>query len=142
MANNKKNQNREDQFDDEIVMEDMVQDAAPEVTEEELNDDLGTSAVSFELEGEAFSEDSELSAFESAEIEEVETLLENEIVSIVESLLFATDKPQSLAVLKSAFQGTKVRTAHIRSAIEKLQMEYANPTRGVRRSGWRLSNSH
>ncbi|MCB0350961.1 MAG: SMC-Scp complex subunit ScpB [Bdellovibrionales bacterium] len=133
---NKKNKKAKDVVVEEAVEAadadaDAVEAAAVEVTEEELNDDLGESAVSFELEGEGFTEDSELAAFESAEIEEVESLLENEIVSIVESMLFATDKPQSLAVLKSAFQGTKVRTAHIRSAIETLQMEYANPTRGV-----------
>lgn len=76
-------------------------------------------------------EASELGAFESAEVEEVESLTPNEIQSVVESLLFATDKPQTVAALKSAFQGTKVRTADIRAALENLQMEYANPIRGV-----------
>lgn len=76
-------------------------------------------------------EKNELAEFESAEIEAIEELSEIEIVSAVESLLFATDKPQSVAMLKAAFQGTKVRAADIRAALEKLAMEYASPTRGV-----------
>lgn len=112
-------------------LKDDEQTEMPEVSAEEINEDLGSGALDFELEGEDFAEGSELESFESAEIEVVEELTESEVASVVESMLFATDKPQSIAVLKSAFQGTKVRSAHIRAAIEKLQMDYANPSRGV-----------
>lgn len=73
----------------------------------------------------------ELASFESAEVEDIEEVSEDELLSAIESLLFATDKPQSIAMLKSAFQGTKVRSAQIRSAIERLQIEYTHPGRGV-----------
>jgi len=36
-----------------------------------------------------------------------------------------------VAVLKSAFQGTQVRVADIRAALERLRIEYSNPLRGV-----------
>ncbi|OFZ17672.1 MAG: SMC-Scp complex subunit ScpB [Bdellovibrionales bacterium RBG_16_40_8] len=75
--------------------------------------------------------DNELTQFDAAEIENIEELTEDEILSAVESLLFATDKPQSVAMLKSAFQGTKVRSAHIREALEKLTLEYNSSNRGV-----------
>lgn len=73
----------------------------------------------------------ELGQFESAEVEDIEEVSEDQLLSAVESLLFATEKPQSIAMLKSAFQGTRVRSAQIRSALEKLQIEYADLRRGV-----------
>ncbi len=86
----------------------------------------------FELKSKLNSElNSELAQFDAAEIDEIETLSESQIDAIVEGLLFATDKPQSVAVLKSAFQGTDVRAADIRAAIERLQLEYSHPKRAV-----------
>jgi len=76
-------------------------------------------------------EGTELEGFEPAEIEVQETLSEERIVSIVESLLFATDRPQSVAMIKTAFKGTNVRAADIRGALNQLQIEYAGATRGV-----------
>lgn len=97
-----------------------------EIAEEsELSDETEITDIS------DISDDSELAAFESAEIEDVEKLSEEQIVSIVESLLFATEKPQSVAMLKSAFQGTHVRSAQIRVALNQLQLDYSNPLRGV-----------
>jgi segregation and condensation protein B len=74
---------------------------------------------------------SELDSFSSAEIEDVEEVSEEKIASVVESLLFSSDKPQSIALMKAAFSGTKVRAADIRKALEKLEIEYSNPLRGV-----------
>ena len=76
-------------------------------------------------------EDTELAVFDAAEIEAVEEVSQEELMSAVESLLFASDRPQSAATLKAAFQGTKVRVSDIRSAIERLQLEYTNAARGV-----------
>ena len=73
----------------------------------------------------------ELEAFESEEIEEKEFVEEERIVSIVESILFSTEKPQSVAVLKQAFKGTNVTAKHIRRAIDRLMVEYAGAERGV-----------
>lgn len=76
-------------------------------------------------------EGTELEGFESAAIEEVEQLHEDQIASVVESLLFSTDRPQSVAMLRAAFKGTNVRTHHIRRALDQLQIEYAGARRGV-----------
>lgn len=73
----------------------------------------------------------ELAAYESAEIEDQEFVEAERVQSIIESLLFATDKPQSLASLKQAFKGTSVSTRHIRRALDALAVEYAGATRGV-----------
>ncbi|MEQ1665410.1 MAG: SMC-Scp complex subunit ScpB [Bdellovibrionales bacterium] len=97
-----------------------------DVLDADLTDELST-----DLAAEAVDSDNELSDFQSAEIEDVEELSAEQIVSVVESLLFASEKPQGIAALKTGFQGTKVRSSDIRAAIEKLQIEYSNPLRGV-----------
>lgn len=76
-------------------------------------------------------EGTELESFSSAAIEVEETLSEDRIASIVESLLFSTDRPQSVAVIKAAFKGTNVRSHHIRRALDQLQIDYADVRRGV-----------
>ncbi|MCB0412078.1 MAG: hypothetical protein KDD22_06095, partial [Bdellovibrionales bacterium] len=55
-------------------------------------------------------EGTELEAFASAEIEQEEFLEEDRIVSIVESMLFSTDRPVSIAAIKQCFKGTQVKT--------------------------------
>lgn len=73
----------------------------------------------------------ELEAYASAEIEEQEELAEDRIMSIVESVLFATDRPVTVATIKQAFKGTKVKSAQIRRALDQLQIDYADGRRGV-----------
>lgn len=73
---------------------------------------------------------SELEGFESAEIEDIEKLSAEKIRSIVESVLFATDKPLSIAVIKQSFKGTQVRSKDIRQALTELSDEYAQSWRG------------
>jgi len=75
-------------------------------------------------------EGTELEGFEAAEIEEVEHLTGEQIQSIVESVLFATDKPLSIAVIKQAFKGTQVRSKEIREALHSLQKDYNDSFRG------------
>lgn len=72
----------------------------------------------------------ELDAFESAEIEDVEVLTAEQIRSVTESILFATDKPLSLAVIKQSFKGTQVKSKDLREALTALQDEYAQSYRG------------
>lgn len=74
---------------------------------------------------------SELEAFASAEIEEVEELQEEQVHSILESLLFASDKPVSFLTLKAAFRGTNVDSTSIKRALEQLSVEFAGAKRGV-----------
>jgi len=65
-----------------------------------------------------------------------------ELISIIESLLFATDKPISLATFKSVFAGTTIDTKQIKKALEEMTSIYADPTRGVSleevTGGWQL----
>jgi segregation and condensation protein B len=66
-----------------------------------------------------------------ADPEPTEFVENDQLISIVESLLFSTDKPVSLATLKSLFKGTNVRTKDIARALDILASEYASATRGV-----------
>lgn len=76
-------------------------------------------------------EDSELAEFDTADIEELEFVADEQLESIIESVLFATDKPVTLNALKVIFKGTNVKTDKIRRTIEKLAVGYASGTRGV-----------
>jgi segregation and condensation protein B len=76
-------------------------------------------------------EGTELDGFESAEIEEVEFVEEERLESIIESVLFASDRPTSLASLKLLFKGTNIRGDKIRRALDQLAVEYAGGRRGV-----------
>ncbi len=75
-------------------------------------------------------ENSELAEFESAQIEDVEHLTEGQIRSVVESVLFSTDKPISIALIKQAFKGTQVKSKDIREALTALATEYKESDRG------------
>jgi segregation and condensation protein B len=66
-----------------------------------------------------------------ADPEPTEFVENDQLISIVESLLFSTDKPVSLATLKSLFKGTNVRTKDIARALDILASDYASATRGV-----------
>jgi len=76
-------------------------------------------------------EDSELGSFESGVIEETDFIEESQLDSIIESILFASDRPVSLARMKEIFAGTQITAEKIKSAIEKLAISLANPHRGV-----------
>lgn len=76
-------------------------------------------------------EGSELEAFESADIEELEFVEEERLDSIIESILFASDRPVSLASLKLVFKGTNIKTDKLKKAIERFAVELAGSRRGV-----------
>jgi len=76
-------------------------------------------------------EGSELEAFESAEIEEKIFIEDERAESIIESLLFASDKPVSLATLRELFKDTNIEKAHIKRILDRLAVEYAGARRGV-----------
>ena len=75
-------------------------------------------------------EDSELSEYESGEVEDLEFLGTEEISSIIESLLFANDKPVSFKTIKDCFKGTQVKVSQVKKSIELLKVDYASPARG------------
>lgn len=121
----------------EASEDDVVMEASSE-EESEDEDGEGLEAAGEEIadssdeqnEGDPAIENSELGAFESAEIEDVDTISANEIRSIVESVLFTTDKPISIALIKQAFKGTQVKSKDIREALTALSEEYLNSSRG------------
>jgi len=67
----------------------------------------------------------------SAPEREAEFIDSFRLLSALEALLFASDKPMSLAMLKQAFTGTTVDTKTLKKALEELQVLCADPTRGV-----------
>lgn len=72
-------------------------------------------------------------AIEEEEIpdEPTEFIDHDKLVSIVESLLFSTDKPVSLATFKALFKGSNIRTKDIMRALDQLASSYAAAERGV-----------
>lgn len=100
----------------------------PEVTDDESNEDaeeLLATTADIDLEG------SELDGFESAQIDELEFVEDEQAHSIVESILFASDRPVSLASIKEVFKGTNVRKDKIKRILDNLSVEYASGNRGV-----------
>lgn len=73
----------------------------------------------------------ELDGFESADIEDIEFVEAEQVESIIESILFASDRPVSLASIQMVFKGTNVKKEKIRDALEVLAVEYAGGRRGV-----------
>lgn len=103
-----------------------IESFLPEVSDEELMEPLKNSA-----EAEVSLEGTELDAFEAAAIEEQEFVEEERLESIIESILFASDRPVSLNSLKMVFKGTNIRPDQVRRALEQLAVEYAGGRRGV-----------
>lgn len=112
-----------------IFTEEATEGFLPEVTEEEI---LASSEEQSSLLANTESvEGTELDAYESADIEELEFIEEERLDSIIESILFASDRPVSLASIKLVFKGTNVRTDKIRRALDRLAVELAGSRRGV-----------
>ena len=76
-------------------------------------------------------EGSELDGFESADIETTEVVEEAHLQSILEGILFASDRPVSLASLKVVFKGTNIKSEQIRKVLQKMQIDYSSGERGV-----------
>ena len=68
---------------------------------------------------------------ESAAIEEVQFVEDEQLESIIESVLFASDRPVSLASLKLVFKGTNIKGDRIKKCLDRLAVEYAGSRRGV-----------
>jgi len=119
---------QEEVFEEGLLVESLGGEAdreEPEISEEEiLAMEAQEEAPEVEVSG------SELEDFESAEIEDVHFIDDDQLSSIVESLLFATDRPVSLAHIKATFKGTNIKTKHIKSTLEDLASDYASARRG------------
>lgn len=76
-------------------------------------------------------EGSELDDYEPVNIEDIEFVEDERAESIIESILFATDKPVSLNAIKLVFKGTNVKGDKIKRILDKLAIDYASGNRGV-----------
>lgn len=103
----------------------LQEDEAPEGFLPEADEDELESLEVADIDG------SELDGFESAQIEDLEFVEDERIESIIESILFASDRPVSLASIQMVFKGTTVKKDKIRRAIDALAVEYAGGRRGV-----------
>lgn len=100
----------------------------PEADDAEVAELTAVDAAAFpevDLEG------TELDSFEAAEIEEKEFIEDERLESIIESILFASDRPVGLGSLKMVFKGTNIKTENIRRTLDRLAVEYAGARRGV-----------
>lgn len=71
-------------------------------------------------------------AEEEANSEEPVEFIDNDkLISILESLLFATDKPVSIATMKVLFKGSNIKSRDIQRALDILASSYASADRGV-----------
>ncbi|MEQ1721759.1 MAG: SMC-Scp complex subunit ScpB [Pseudobdellovibrio sp.] len=131
MASNNKNTPVEEivnDVDTEVTVflneETLEEGFLPEVPEEALE--------AAELtETEILVEGTELDSFESAQIEDLEFVEDEQVESIIESILFASDRPVSFAALQLVFKGTTVKKEKIRRALDAIAVEYAGGRRGV-----------
>ncbi len=73
---------------------------------------------------------------------ELEFIDQAQAYSILESLLFSSDRPLGLGTFKQVFKGTTFQTKHIKKALEDLQSFYSEASRGVSleeiNGGWQL----
>lgn len=105
---------------EEAQDEELAVDAA-----EEADSELDIATDNEDIEG------SELEDFDSVNIEELEFVEDERAESIIESILFATDKPVSVNAIKLVFKGTNVKGDKIRRILDKLAVDYASGNRGV-----------
>ncbi len=106
----------------EGFLPDIVEDSM--VEENSSENELAASA-DIDLEG------SELEGFESAQIDEPEFIENEQAESIIESILFASDRPVSLASISEVFKGTNIKKTHITRILDTLSVEYAGGRRGI-----------
>lgn len=67
---------------------------------------------------------------------------DTQLISILESVLFVSDKPVSMSQFKGVFASTNIGLKEIKKGLEKLQSNYADSNRGVTleeiTGGWQL----
>lgn len=126
--------------EDDIVIEETLETASHESDGENEAQRETSQRDSTQMEQTGFAALTENSEAESGDSEDeseeiaqepTEFIEHDQLVSIVESLLFSTDKPVSVATIKQIFKGSNVRTRDIHQALEMLASEYAAPNRGV-----------
>ena len=144
MAKNKKNSQVVENEDKNNALSEILSDISVEsaifLQEEEITEgflpEIKAEDTEMELDGledveQIDLEGSELAEFESVEIDEINFIEDERAESIIESILFASDRPVSLATITEVFKGTNIKKAHVRRALESLAVEYAGGRRGI-----------
>ncbi len=127
--------------EDEVEMETDAIDT--ETAEQELGsaidssgDELAVGETGSLLEDEAAEQESEIQDALPSELSDVQ------VKSVVESVLFASNNPVSVATLRGVFHNTDVDTDRIRRALDGMQTDYAGGERGIMlvevAGGWQL----
>lgn len=73
----------------------------------------------------------ELDQYNSEEIEELDFIEDERAESIIESILFASDRPVSLVSICEVFKKTNIKKTHVKRILDNLSVEYAGGRRGV-----------
>lgn len=93
-------------------------------------EEIGSDEAARSMEEEIDS--SELAEFEAADIDIKAELSTKAILSVVESVLFSADKPQTVAIIKQAFKGTQVLVKDIKKALATLKFDCEEDSRGIK----------
>lgn len=132
MAKNKKKNQIEDNNESvSEAMADISVESALFLQEEEEQEGFLPESIALDDTEQINLEGSELEGFESVEINEVNFIEDERAESIIESILFASDRPVSLASINEVFKGTNIKKNHIRKLVDNLSVEYAGGRRGV-----------
>ncbi len=114
-----------------IEFEAAIEDENINFLENELSEIDSEEALKEAGGGDSEVLESELGEYESAEIEEKDFIDDQRMYSIIESMLFSTDRPLSAEAMKQAFKGTNINIKKIRKAIEEYSEILASADRGV-----------
>lgn len=119
--------------DSDAISEEMeIWSEDNELLAESVDEESGLESESeADSESEMAMDGTELESFESAEIEDVEFVSEDQLQSIIESVLFANDRPVGLSFFRQLFRGTNIKTMDIRTALQKFASDLAASHRGV-----------
>lgn len=98
------------------------------MTEEMMNNESTENEPTVSEESAAENFELEVQGENEQELQFIDSL---QMFSIIESLLFASDKALSLSTLKQVFHGTTVDTKTIKKAMDEMIAIYADPSRGV-----------
>jgi segregation and condensation protein B len=132
MASKKKTTSQEEEIVNDIEIETDIFLATEEEAEgflpEVVEDEVVETEEALEV---AALEGTELDSFESAQIEDLEFVEDEQVESIIESILFASDRPVSFASIQQVFKGTTVKKEKIRRALDAIAVEFAGGRRGV-----------
>ncbi len=127
MSDENKNEDLENIHDLEFSEESKNSEEISASEGEEVNEEASEDANEEVTDGPSVDEsssDDEVAA-------EKEYLAPEQVESIIETILFTSDRPVGLAAIKAAFKGTTVRKNHILEAIERLTTEMAGGRRGI-----------